>query len=408
MKILHFSPLFLPEIGGSQIAAHNLCLQLADRGHDVEVVCNARHAKHLEGDMGYPIRSLKPRTISTAIRLENLGFQGKQPLKWQMRRIVRRTQPDLVHAHMAYPGGYRLSRILPDLGIPALVTCQGVDVQKEPRAGYGFRLNNKLEKRIGAGLRRFDAVCVVGESMLEDMGELGVDVDRVHYVPTGAAVERIASIPCDREAVRSRFGIPKDRFAFVTVGRNHPKKGYQFIVPIAKELAKHRRDFVFVIVGRGLEPIETSALANGVGDLVLTVAETGGTRSEHKKFDLPSNALVELIKACDACFLPTLIEGMPLVLVEAMAASLPVVTTDAPGCRHFIENGVHGSVARVGNIEDLVRQVSEVLDAPSSRLSEMGNNCFRRSSEFAWSKIVTRYETIYAEIASRKNFSVSA
>lgn len=400
MKILHFSPLYLPEIGGAQIATHNLCIQLMERGHRVEVVCNHRHAKSLKDDLGYPIRPLIRKTITTASRLEEFGLGGKQPLKWQMQRIIRRFRPDLLHAHMAFPGGYRLSRILSDLKIPSVVTCQGMDVQKEQSVGYGCRLRDGIETKIGTGLRTFDAVCVVGESMLDDMNELGVPQETVQYVPNGAAVERIDATRCDRSLIREKYGIPNDRFAFITVGRNHPKKGYRFIVPVAADLAKQRRDFVFVIVGRGLEPIEQDARENGVDDLVLTIGETGGSTGEQAKFELPSQELVELMKACDASFLPTLIEGMPLTLVESMAASLPIVTTDAPGCRHFVEHGVHGAVARCGDVDDLAAKVNEMLDSPPERLSMYAESGRGRAGDFAWSKIVTRYEEIYADIVA--------
>ena len=82
---------------------------------------------------------------------------------------------------------------------------------------------------------------------------------------------------------------------------------------------------------------------------------------------MPAEALVDVFAMADIFVLPSRSEAFPRVLIEAMAAGLAVVTTDAPGCRDVVEGGRYGRMARVDDASDLARQTATLLDDPGER-----------------------------------------
>lgn len=79
----------------------------------------------------------------------------------------------------------------------------------------------------------------------------------------------------------------------------------------------------------------------------------------------------QLLKSADIVVLPSYREGLPRILIEAAAFALPIVTTDAPGCREIVEHGVNGYLVPVKNIDQLQSSIETLLDSPSLR-REMG------------------------------------
>ena len=115
-------------------------------------------------------------------------------------------------------------------------------------------------------------------------------------------------------------------------------------------------------------------------------------------FSLPSTELIELYCAADIFVLPTLIETFGMVLIEAMAAGLPIVTTDAPGVRDVIDHGINGLKAPVGNPGAVADTVCSLIEDPgmSGRLSE---NSIRQAKEcYDWETVTGKYIVLYEEI----------
>ena len=112
---------------------------------------------------------------------------------------------------------------------------------------------------------------------------------------------------------------------------------------------------------------------------------------------LPAPALVELYKASDAFVLPALIETFGIVLIEAMAAGLPVVTTDAPGCRDVIREGRDGMMVPHGDTDALARAMERLLNEPSLR-HDYAARAAARAAEFDWDSVVGRYVALYERL----------
>jgi glycosyltransferase involved in cell wall biosynthesis len=102
-----------------------------------------------------------------------------------------------------------------------------------------------------------------------------------------------------------------------------------------------------------------------------------------------------MFRAADLFAFPTKLEAMGLVVLEAMAAGLPVVTTCVPGVRDLIESGVNGYLAREGDAEDMARYIRTLLRNLPLRQA-MGAKGLQKAQEYDWTKVAQRYLALYS------------
>lgn len=157
----------------------------------------------------------------------------------------------------------------------------------------------------------------------------------------------------------------------VCVGRLSEQKGQLLLVEAAARLRDEGREFELLLVGDGnMRPQIEQAVArhhlNGV--VKLTGAATGEQVRQHM---LASRALV----------LPSLAEGLPVVIMEALALGRPVVTTYVAGIPELVKDRVCGWLVTPGAVEPLVTAMREVLDAPPQKLEAMGQAGTKRVHE---------------------------
>ena len=229
------------------------------------------------------------------------------------------------------------------MGVPFLVTCHGADVQTVPGIRYGLRLNPHVDKAICAALRQAAGVAAINRSIREKLLEMGVDPSRIFDVNNGIKLDALRPRPGGREEARKALGLPPDRKIIVTVGRHDRVKNMALIPKILVEVVR------------------------------------------------------TLYHASDVYVMTSLIEGMPLVLMESMAAGLPIVAADVPGCRDLIERTKAGLLADVANPADFAAKIGEVLSDASARpkLIEAG---FAAAAAWAWPQVVREHVALYRKI----------
>lgn len=395
LRIGHFCPQFFPSIGGAEIAAHNIATNQVRAGHDVTMVVNWDAWKHSRGLTPYPIRPIAPRSISASLRATPLGLHwipaGAQLAAYQMRYRF-----DVWEVHMAYPGGHVAVDALNRIRVPVVVTCQGVDIQTLADIHYGHRLDAERETAIGAALRGADAAVAISHDIADEMRELGVAEERIHHIPNGAPVPRIRNHRIDRDEVRRRLDWPPGVMVVVTVGRNHPKKGFSIIPEVVQRAAEaDAGDFLWVMIGRGNEPLAAEAERRGVSNRLRVVGELAPTGSgESSMFDLPSDSLLEAYLAADIFGFPTRLEGSPLVLFEAMASGLVPLATTAPGVAEFLEQGRDSLLSPVGDAEAMARNLVRLSREPDLRRS-LSAAASERAERHSWGRLADEHVRLY-------------
>jgi len=152
-----------------------------------------------------------------------------------------------------------------------------------------------------------------------------------------------------------------------------------------------------VFIGKGMSDLRPQAEKLGVADHITLIEELAFGPNDHD-FKIPSSPLVELYKSADACAFPSLIETFAMINIEAMAAGIPVISTDAPGCIETINDGVDGLIAIAGDPIDLARKM-ELLQSSAdlrTKLSANGRESVRKL--FSWDVVGGQFESLYLSL----------
>lgn len=391
---------FFPNVGGAEVTLHNLVKRLQRRGHRPIVLVSFAYWWRLRKSLhrfGYPIIPLLPKQHSWSrkwgekyLRIQDLYFAYLQ----------RKYRFHVWQSFGAFPVGVGVAHFAGPRGIPHVVRCMGYDVQKRPDIGYGYRLDLRTDRTIKRWAPAFSAMVALTPSVVEDCLDLGVDEKRIRVIPCGVETVRFNNGVLDSRQLRRRYGIPEDVFCFLTVGRYHLKKGFNHLLQ-AVRLLKERGvgPFHVVFAGRGMEPLQALVREHRTQDMVTFTGEVG-SRGPEDTFEAPSGQMIELYRSVDALVFPSLIETFGNVNIEAMAAGIPVITTDAPGCRDIIEPGVTGLVARSGDPQDLADKMARLLCSRELRISLVDNAAREVANKYDWDVVIPKFEQLYFDLVA--------
>ena len=394
MKIAHLISQFYPYFGGAEICVHNICRTLSESGHSATVICTTPPADK-KPDLNYDIIHLFPKTCGL---LRKIPFIGKYYLEYELSRLQRKHKFDLWQVTMGYPLAIYAIDFFNRNKIPCVLRCCGEDIQKYPEIGYGYRLDDKIDSLVKSKYPLFNGFVALTPSVMEEYLALGIPKDKIRIIPNGVNTAKFAEIRMrsDKAATRRKYGLSENKLLILTVGRYHPKKGFDDIPKIAKSLTDKNVLFDWAVVGKNCGRIaEKFPECPGLGIRTIeNFAVSGG-----EVFSLPSAELIELYCAADIFVLPTLIETFGMVLVEAMAAGLPIVTTDAPGVRDVISDGINGIKAPIKDTEAIAFLILKIINDKnlSSKLSE---NSIHHSREFYdWEIVCRQYLDLYKDVS---------
>jgi glycosyltransferase involved in cell wall biosynthesis len=256
-------------------------------------------------------------------------------------------------------------------------------------------LDPQIDVEIVKALLQFTRATAISADIRRLCVDAGIPERRISDIPNGVDLGRLRRRPTLPEIVRRRYGLPLDKRLLLTVGRNHPKKGYDLIPELIARVSRSMPGFHWVLVGRGCESIVDRTSQRGMGDFLTWIPEVAGDLDgSNGGWRVPAQALIDLFKAADVFVFPTRMEGLALVLVEAMAAGLPVVTTSAPGCVDLVDHEVNGLMSAVDDVDGLTRNILRLLD-DSELAKRLSIASERRAERFGWVRIAEEYSRVY-------------
>jgi glycosyltransferase involved in cell wall biosynthesis len=282
----------------------------------------------------------------------------------------RRHNVALAHSHeftMAFYGAWA-ARLA---GVPHVITMHGSRY-------YAERWQRRLA--LGCAVRSSTAVTAVSQALAESLRrDLWLRRGSVAVVPNGIRPRHPVTAGLRRE-----LGLrPGDRL-LLAVGNLYPVKGHGDLVAALGQLAVRHPSLHLAIAGRGEldATLRRDAIARSVGDRVHLL----GLRDD----------VADLLASADAFVLPSRSEGLPLALLEAMFAGLPIVATRVGEVPTALANGAAGLLVEPGHPSELAGAIERLLsDAALARsLGERARS--RALAEFDVSKMAARYESLYA------------
>ena len=398
MKIAHFIPQFYPYVGGAEICVHNVCSKLVKNGHTPVVITTTPPPEH-NVDLGYSVEYLWKRSSGLVHRFP---FLGKFYLHSCLNRLQKKYQFDLWQITAGVPFGIYAIDFFRKNNIPAILRCCGEDIQKFPEIGYGYRLDAKIDKKVKKAYPLYDGFVALTPTVEKEYNNLSIPDDKIKIIPNGADCKKFADALENNERiaeVRSLYCNENEKL-ILTTGRYHPKKGFDLVPEIAGILKKSGVQFKWVIAGSGCNRLlEKFPVCRELG--IITTENF--SKSDGELFSLPPISLVELYAAADIYVLPTLIETFGMVLVEAMAAGLPIVTTDAPGVCDVVEEGITGIKTPIKDVDKMADKIIEVLN-DSALYQSLSHNAIARSEiVYDWNVVTQKYMDFYKCVIEAKS-----
>jgi glycosyltransferase involved in cell wall biosynthesis len=229
-----------------------------------------------------------------------------------------RERVDVIDAHYFYPDGVAAVALGRRLRKPVVVTARGTDLNTIPEHALPRR-------QILDAARAAAGLVTVSEALRDRLVELGVERGQVHVLRNGVDLARFAPAP-DRDAVRSRLGVTG--VVLLAVGNLVPEKDHALAIAALAKLA----DATLLVAGDGplRAELEQRAARAGVASRVRFLGS------------VPQGALVDYYNAADALVLTSRREGMPNVVLEALACGTPVVATRVGGVPEVVAADVAG------------------------------------------------------------------
>jgi glycosyltransferase involved in cell wall biosynthesis len=289
-------------------------------------------------------------------------------------RLARRC--DILHAHWI-PSGLVALAASPLGRKPVVVSVWGSDLALA-RLPLGGRLTMAL-------LRRAAAVIAISEAMRGELVALGLPDHKVRVIPT--AVAALPRPKGARDEIRRELGLPADRPLVLYLGRLSTVKGPAHFVDAARLVLQERPDSGFVVVGDGhLRPeLEDAVRAMGRAD---RFSFAGHVRHEE---------VGRWLSAADLFVLPSLSEGVPHALLEALAFGLPVVASAVGGVPEIVQDGVNGYLVPPGDSPAIARRILDLLGSPERRraFGEAGRRLVEER-QLTWDRFAAELADVYA------------
>ena len=329
----------------------------------------------LEADLihaGIPVTAIGKRHKVDPLALERLT------------RFLRRKRFDVVQTWIYAADTY--GRVAAHrAGVPVVVTAEmAVDLWK-----------GRSERAVDRFLARWTDRIVGNSQAVSDFyrDTVGIPAAKLAVIPSGIADDEPPP-EVDPAAVRRELGLPADCPLALFVGRLAEQKGVADLLS-ALDLLRHvRPDLRTLIVGDGplRERLEATARA-------YELVEPRRAYFLGHRNDVP-----RLLASCDLLVLPSLYEGMPNVVLEAMRFRKPVVATAAPGTTEVVVDNATGLLVPLRKPPALARAIRQIVDDPAlaDRLGAAGRS--RVETEFGVDRMIARFADLYESLARAKGF----
>jgi glycosyltransferase involved in cell wall biosynthesis len=300
---------------------------------------------------------LKVHSIAISNRINQQAFK-------EIRQLLFDRQFDLIHTHGGTAGFWLRSIALTLIKRPALVhTYHGLHYLNIPDRGLNAipqLLKKVIFQTIDRLLSRYTnwLICVCQSDLHEAIVAGLADLSKSSIVTNGIEIDRFAT-SLDRYLARSKFEIAQTEFIFGNVGRLHEQKGHKFLLHAFAKISDPAR---LLIIGDGDLHEELSTLADElqINDRVTFL----GARTDVSDF----------LSAIDTFVLPSLWEGQPIALLEALASGKPCIASNVNGIPEIITNGINGYLVTPQDIDALTTAMKLAIDRPDllMQLNELG------------------------------------
>jgi len=359
-------------VGGTERVLWELATRLPDARFDVRV--------WLSNDRG--VDELAQALVGAELPVDRVAEVAS---RWDWKGMLdtwarlRRLKPDLLHVHHVWPAADRyLSMIARSAGVPHVVVTEHLVGESHSRGQRALKRDE---------LKTADAVTAVTGVIVDSLvHDYAIDRGIVRVIPNGAdSPDTEREEPIARKW-RERFLAMPLKPLWVVAGRLEEQKGHDLLLDALVPLLKQGLDFTLIVAGEGSRRgwLEQRALSLGLSPRVQFVGQLDDVGA--------------LLAAADGVLIPSRWEGLPLVLLEAMARGRPIVAAGVGGIADALEDGVTGTLVPPNDVPALTAAL-EHLHRRADRAWHLGRAAADVARErYTWHAVIDEFESVYDEV----------
>jgi glycosyltransferase involved in cell wall biosynthesis len=386
MNIIHNIYSVGPGTFGLGPVALNLCREQNDLGMDSKIWC-------LDNENDLQWASLSSGLLASRIRRFPTTGPKKLSLSVEMERIAACEAKNIsvIHQHALWTGLSRVTALLRERhGIPSIITPHGsLESWALKKSWWKKRIVLKLYERDNI----FNASCLhaVGENELAHCRNFGLK-NPIAVIPNGISSDWLES-EGDGRAFKARCGIPTDKRVLLFLSRITPKKGLPMFLDALRENRKLFLDWHFVIAGSDEfgHQAEVQSIINQ-NKMERNISFAGSLHGQIKR---------DAFAAADLFVLPSYSEGAPIVILEALGASVPVLATKASPWQE-LEQYSCGWLASI-SAEAIAEALKDAMSCAPDELRRMGERGKELvAARYTWTKSARMTIELYEWLLNRR------
>lgn len=291
-------------------------------------------------------------------------------------RIVKKHHPDIIHTHGYKTNvlGFLVAKLF---GIPIVTTVHGF---------YSNKMKTEILLRLSLMLlRHFDRIIVVSDQIKAELERAQVSSKKMRLIKNVPFIETKENL-ASASTFREEFGIPFNAKLIGFVGRLEPVKDCSLFIKTIPRVIKSNPDSHFVVVGDGSERKSLESLVTEL--CIENRVSFCGFRDD----------TMNVFQSLDLYVLPSINEGIPLAMLEAMSHGVPVVATRVGGIPEVIKDKVNGILVPPKNIEALAESIVESLSNPNETAKRILEAKKTIINEYDMRKWIEKIQGIYLEM----------
>lgn len=368
-----------PTFGGSGVVATELGLELARRGHEIHFITYSQPVR---------LALLNPNVHYHEVNVPEYPLFHYQPyelaLSSKLVDMVKLHQIELLHVHYAIPhayAGYMAKQMLKDEGIdiPMVTTLHGTDITLVGNHPF-------YKPAVSFSINKSDVVTSVSQSLKEETYKLFNIKKEIHVIPNFIELNnniKNPNISCHRSVMA------KENERIITHISNFRKvKRIPDIIAIFNKI-QQQIPAKLMMVGDGPEKEMAENLCQELGI------------SEKVIFFGNSNEIDKILSYTDLFLLPSETESFGLAALEAMAWSVPVISSNSGGLPEVNFEGISGYLSNVGDIDDMAENALRILK-DDIILAEFKKNALSVAEKFDIENILPLYEDLYQKTINKE------
>ncbi len=281
---------------------------------------------------------------------------------------------DLIHAHSTWPSGAVAVQLKRDSSVPVIIT--------EHTSNTFQRAIEDRDEIFIESWRTADKIIRVRQSDASMFQRVSIPAEKIVSIPNGFDEKKFH--PMDMAGCRKALNLSQDKRILLYVGNLYSEvKGHKHLIDAMVHVSKERQDVICIIVGGGKLRSKIQKQIRSLGlESSVVIVETQ-----------PHDMIPQWLNACDLFVLPSLNEGFPTVLPEALGCGKPVVGTKVGGVPEIISSPRYGLLVEPGDPHDLSQKILTALD---QRWDE--GAILRYARRFTWYGITEEIAAVYREL----------